>query len=238
MKRVAFDSWLKGRIASFAVVVTLCSMTYAVGHLRGGVSAARLCLFEGQDFCNRIAQLANSRRGHAYYRERPINEIRLEIVQECIRVHRKRWPIHKPLFHIPGPGWEPPLRLPLSRDVALEILERTQENLIAERTRLKANGEWEHPDDMVFVASDERLAAIKAGIAAVVVGMSTNQVGSIMGNPDERWDNFEQETTNVVGYTAVYVRERVVKDGRRVSENLVFIHFDRDWKVIAIEPVP
>lgn len=222
------------RIVALAVTITALTLIYLLGYWRGHTVAARVCLFEGQEYCNRIIRVANTRHRHPYFSERPISEMRLQLVRECIRLYEDPRRMHKPLLSFPGPGWDPPTYLPLSRELALRTLEATENELVTQQTALQQAGNWSHPDDFTYVASRERLNAITSGVATITLGMSEDEVNDTVGAADEVWHVFGLGT-NVVGYAGVYVAEKVKQDGFVVSQKQVRINYDLERCVTKIE---
>lgn len=90
-----------------------------------------------------------------------------------------------------------------------------------------------------FIATLERAEIIRRGLANVSVGMSSAEVATVLGEPDEIYPLYvpRHKHGKVVGYTQWYVIQRLAKNGSvdQKQESLLRLSFDLDGKVSKID---
>jgi hypothetical protein len=90
-----------------------------------------------------------------------------------------------------------------------------------------------------FFASDERARAIRDSYQRVAVGMSPEEVASILGAPDEIRALHEPKIKNakVIGYTHWYLIRRMVASGSQkdMEESLVRVSYGLDDHVMRVD---
>lgn len=92
--------------------------------------------------------------------------------------------------------------------------------------------------DYPFIASPERMAAIRENYRRVEPGMRADEVELILGEPDEIRTLFEPKIKNpeAIGYTYWYVIQRLAANGseNKKQESLVQLTFGFDDRVSTI----
>lgn len=89
-----------------------------------------------------------------------------------------------------------------------------------------------------YFATHERIAQIKGNYRKVQLGMTSEEVKSILGDPDETRPLYEPKIWNAkqIGYTHWFLIQRKVAEGSANDrdEKLVRVSYDLNWKVTHV----
>ena len=90
-----------------------------------------------------------------------------------------------------------------------------------------------------YFASPERKLSILEGYKKIKIGMESNEVKAVLGEPDEIRDLYEPKikTGKKIGFTYWYLIQRVKSTGSQneKNENLVRISFGLNGKAIRVD---